>query len=50
MSLLSFFQNKESGLKWILDKFNGDMDWIHLAHERSQPWAFVNMEMNPQFP
>jgi hypothetical protein len=33
-------------LKWILDKWDGGMDWIDLAQDWDRRWAFVNGVMN----
>jgi hypothetical protein len=33
-------------LKWILGKWGGGVDWIHLAQDRDRWWAVVNMAMN----
>jgi hypothetical protein len=42
----SFFQNKESGLKWIVWKREWGMDWIHVAEDRDKWWVLVNTIMN----
>jgi hypothetical protein len=34
-------------LKWILQKWHEEgMDWIHLAQDRDQWWALMNMVIN----
>jgi hypothetical protein len=33
-------------LKWILEKWDGDMDWIDLAEEGDKWRALVNAVMN----
>jgi hypothetical protein len=41
----------EDNIKMDLrEKEWGDMDWIHLAQDRDQWWAFVDMVMNLWFP
>jgi len=35
-------------LMWIFRKWNGGMDWIHLAQDRERWQAVVNSAMNRQ--
>ena len=37
-------------LKWILEKWDGGIDWIHLAQDRDRWWTVVNAVMNLQVP
>jgi hypothetical protein len=37
-------------LKWIFKRWNGNMDWIHLAQKRDRWRALVNAVMNIRFP
>jgi hypothetical protein len=37
-------------LKWILQKWEGDTDWIDLAEDRDRWRAFLNAAMNLQVP
>jgi hypothetical protein len=37
-------------LKWILQKWNGGIDWIDLAQDRDTWRAVVNAIMNLRFP
>jgi hypothetical protein len=33
-------------LKYVFEKWDGDMDWIDLAQDRDKWWAVVNDKMN----
>jgi hypothetical protein len=33
-------------LKWIFEKWNGEIDWIYLVQDRDRLWAAVNAVMN----
>jgi hypothetical protein len=37
-------------LKWILEKWDGGMDWIDLAHNRDRWKAVLNVVMNVRIP
>ena len=37
-------------LKWMLEKWDGNMDWINLAQDRDRWRAVVNAIMNLRFP
>ena len=37
-------------LKWIFEKWDGDMDWIDLAQDRERWRTFENAVMNLQVP
>ena len=37
-------------LKWILEKWDGSMEWISLAQDRDRWRAVVNTVMNYRFP
>ena len=37
-------------LKWILKKWDGNMEWIELARDRDRWWAVVNAVMNLHVP
>ena len=37
-------------LKWISEKLEGGVNWIHLAHDRDRWRAVVNAVMNPWAP
>jgi hypothetical protein len=37
-------------LKWIFEKWVGDMDWIDMAQDRDRWWAVVNALMNLRVP
>jgi hypothetical protein len=37
-------------LKWVLEKYNGDMNWIHLIQDRDQWRVLVNTVMSSQVP
>jgi hypothetical protein len=34
------------GLKWILEKGDGGLNWIYLDQNREECWALVSMVMN----
>jgi hypothetical protein len=38
----------ETGMKMILGRLAGRIGWIHLAQDRDQWQALVNMVVNPQ--
>jgi hypothetical protein len=33
-------------IKWILEKWDGGMDWIDLGEDGDRWWAFVNAVLN----
>jgi hypothetical protein len=33
-------------LKWMLEKWDGGMDWFDLTQDRNRWWAVVNAVMN----
>jgi hypothetical protein len=37
-------------LKWVFEKWFGDMDWIHVAQDRYRRRAVVNAVLNLQDP
>jgi hypothetical protein len=37
-------------LKWIVEKWDGDMDWINLAQDRDRWLALLNTVMNLRVP
>jgi hypothetical protein len=37
-------------LKWIFEKWDGDMDWMDMAEDRDRWRAVVSAVMNLQFP
>ena len=37
-------------LRWFFMKWDGDMDWIYLAHGMEKRWTLVNAVLNLRVP